>query len=89
MQNISTKNTYQNSNLEALEEVAQDRGFDSRIWGTFLQWKNINRTVKKGETGTRIIKPVEKKIVNQDGKKIEKLIVRRYTIFNLDQTKEV
>lgn len=89
MQNISTKNTYQNSNLEALEEVATELGFESRIWGTFLQWKNIGRTVKKGEKGTQIIKPVEKKIVNQHGKEIEKMIVRRYTIFNLEQTKEI
>lgn len=89
MKNINTQNIYQNSNLEALEEAAQAQGFDSRIWGTFLQWKNIGRTVKKGETGTKIIKPVEKKIVNQSGKDIEKTIVRRYTIFNLDQTKEL
>ena len=89
MKNISTKNTYQNSNLEALEEAAQAQGFESRIWGTFLQWKNIGRTVKKGEKGTQIIKPVEKKIVNQNGKDIEKTIVRRYTIFNLEQTTEI
>ncbi len=89
MQNIVTKNTYQNSNLEALEEAAENLGFQSRIWGTFLQWKNVGRTVKKGEKGTQIIKPVETKIINQNGKEIEKKIVRRYTIFNYEQTKEL
>jgi antirestriction protein ArdC len=89
MKNISSNATYQNTNLEALEETAADRGFESRIWGTFIQWKNIGRCVKKGETGTKIIKPVDKKIVTVDGKKIEKKVVRRYTIFNLDQTTEL
>jgi antirestriction protein ArdC len=89
MKNISTNNTYQNSNLEALEKAGTAFGFESRIWGTFLQWKNIGRTVKKGEKGTQIIKPVSKKIVNQNGKELEKNIVRRYTIFNLEQTAEI
>lgn len=89
MINISTKNTYQNTNLETLEETAQALGFESRIWGTYLQWKNEGRTVKKGEKGTKIIKLVKKQIVNQFGKDIEKKIVRRYTIFNFEQTKEL
>jgi antirestriction protein ArdC len=87
MKNLKTKSTVNNSSLEAMEALAQERGFNSRIWGTVLQWKNINRVVKQGETGTQIIKPVEKQMVNQDGKKLERLISRRYTIFNLDQTK--
>jgi len=89
MQNVSTNNTYQNFNLEALEETATALGFESRIWGTFLQWKNDGRTVKKGESGTKIIKLAKKQIVNQHGKDIEKKIVRRYTIFNFEQTKEL
>lgn len=89
MININSNATYQNSNLDALEEAAIECGFDSRIWGTFIQWKNIKRMVKKGAKGTQIIKPVTTKIFNKNGEKVEKLVVRRYTIFNLDQTKEL
>ena len=89
MKNISTNQTYQNTNLEALEEAALKCNYDSRIWGTFVQWKSVGRTVKKGEKGTEIIRVIERDILNVDGEKVERKIVRRYTIFNLEQTKEI
>lgn len=89
MKNVITQNTYQNTNLEALQEVAEERGYTAIIWGTFPQWKNVGRTVKKGEKGTVIIKVVKTKMINQQGEEVPKKVVRRYTIFNLEQTTEL
>ena len=47
--------SYRGVNILLLWSAAQDRNFDSSIWGTFNQWKSAGGHVKRGEKGTRII----------------------------------
>ena len=89
MFNVKTKNSYQGQNITKLEEAAEEQGFSSNVWGTFLQWKEAGRMVQKGQTGTRIIKVVDKKIYDAQGKETKKKVVKENSVFNLQQTKAI
>lgn len=49
--NVQTKRDYRGIAPLLLNVAAQEKGFQSKWWGTLFQWK---RQVKQGETGTKI-----------------------------------
>lgn len=62
-------------------------GFQSRWWGTYLQWKELKGQVRKGEKGTRVVfwRAVDKEINPNTGKPDRFFVMRSYVLFNLDQ----
>ena len=56
--NSQSGHIYSGINMLALW-LAQDRkGYDSCQWATYNQWKELEGQVKKGEKGTRVLRPV-------------------------------
>jgi len=68
----------------------EKRGYRSKWWGTFPQIKALGSSVRKGETGTRIIlwKPLSKTKTDTAGKEVEEqfFVMRQFTVFNVEQT---
>ena len=88
--NIVSQNYYDGKNQLNLAFVSEQKGYKSNEWGTFLQWKNLNRMVQKGEKSEPIIKPVRNtKLNSETGEEETKNGMKRYRVFNKDQTKEV
>ena len=78
-----------------LDLVAMSRGYTSRFWATFEQWKSLGAQVQKrpadckpGQWGTQVIfyKQIKKtKIENGEEKTDTFPVLRHYTVFNIDQ----
>ena len=91
---ISGRN-YTGINPILLNLVAMSRGYSSRFWATFEQWKSIGAQVQKrpadcqpGRWGTQIVfyKQIKKtKIENGEEKTDSFPIMRTFTVFNVDQ----
>jgi len=86
--NIKTGNGYEGKNQVDLMTQVKKAGYKSTKWGTFLQWKEKNRKIIKGEHGISIFKgfgtfgEIDKK-----GKtKTESRPLGFARIFNYDQT---
>jgi antirestriction protein ArdC len=81
--NVASKREYRGANIWLLSmNQAQ-----SNIWGTYNQWKEKGKQVKKGEKGTFVIfwKMLEKQ--NQESGKSENIPLIRYSnVFNEAQT---
>lgn len=90
MFNYITRNPYSGENVTMLLESMEENGFASEYFLTFLQAKKCGRTVKKGSTGTQIMKVVTKEILDREtGEKKKIKVPKRYTVFNLEQTEEL
>ena len=88
--NVISQNYYYGKNQLNLSFVSEQKEYKSNEWGTFLQWKNLKRMVQKGEKSEVIIKPVKNTILNsKTGEEETKNGMKRYRVFNKDQTKEV
>lgn len=88
--NIVSQNYYDGKNQLNLSFISEQKEYKSNEWGTFLQWKGLQRMVQKGEKSEVIIKPVRNTKINADtGKEETKNGMKRYRVFNKDQTKEV
>jgi antirestriction protein ArdC len=94
--NIASKRPYSGVNPLLLQLVAQHRGYQSQWWGTFNQWQSLGGRIMKrpadvppGHWGTRIVffRPVTKKTVTAEGDEATDkfLVLREFTVFNLDQ----
>ena len=85
---------YRGINVWLLALTAQDEGYTSPYWLTFKQAKTLGGSVRKGERGTKVVlwKPMPKKdaegkpVVGPTGKPESFMLIRQYTVFNLDQT---
>lgn len=84
--NAISKIAYKGNNQDTLEAARIKKNFYSREWLTFLQAKAIGRTICKGEQGVKLVKYMQ--IKDKKGKKMEKIYVRPFTVFNFLQTKE-
>ncbi len=91
---IETKNSYRGINPLVLSLTADVRGYTSRWWGTYQQWRSLGGQVKRrpkeiqsGEWGTTIVFyiPVKKMKVDRNGQeKVETIsVLRTSTVFNL------
>lgn len=84
--NIVTGKQYNGFNILALMLSRQNQRFTSGVWGTFLQWKSVGATIRKGQKGTSIVMFNRK--VDTDkatGEKVEKTYCGRCSVFNLSQ----
>lgn len=81
--NAITKVIYQGNNQDVLKAQKKIKGFESNEWVTFLQAKELNRKVKAGEKGVRLVKFSEEET---EGTKQARTFAKSFTVFNLDQT---
>ena len=94
--NYISKNAYNGKNQDFLTAQADAKDYNSNQWGTFMQWKSAKRMVQKGEKGVSICKPVKKflkdgesVLLDDKGKEQTKAVLKKYSVFNLEQTKEL
>lgn len=95
--NVVSKRNYTGINPLLLELDAMKKGFHSRYWATFNQWRQLGCSVMKrpdhvesGHWGTSVVlfRPFEKKTTDpktgeeKDGKFF---LMRTFTVFNADQ----
>lgn len=89
--NAVTGNAYRGANILALWLESLICGYTSNGWATYKQWQSIDAQVRKGETGTRLIRWVDKKVdpvadtpVGDEAKRSQ-LIPVAFTVFHLSQ----
>jgi len=94
--NAVSKRPYSGINPLLLELTAHQRGYQSRWWATFDQWKAHGLHVKArpsevqpGQWGTKIVfcKPLVKTVVNDEGQEENEkfFVLRTYCVFCADQ----
>ena len=90
--NALTKRAYRGVNPLVLNLAAMKKGFQSRFWATFNQWRSLGSTVKRGEHGTRIVfsVPMTRTARNRSGEDVEETfwMLRSFVVFNAEQCKE-
>lgn len=80
--NALTGAEYKGGNVVRLLTVAVERGYSAGDWAGFHQWRELGRTVRKGEKGTSGLTVIDLK--NDEGK--TKRGARGFTVFHYDQT---
>lgn len=91
--NVVSKKEYRGINTAILWMTAEECDFTSNVWGTFDQWKELKKSIKKGEKGTQVLffKPTKYtvEVKNDTGdtelEEHQSLICRYYTVFNKSQ----
>lgn len=90
--NAATGNAYRGGNILALWLEAITHGYTLSAWATYKQWQSIDAQVRKGETGTRLIRWVEKKrndntdtTTTDEDTAATRLIPVPFTVFNIAQ----
>lgn len=80
--NAITGNEYTGGN----EIILLSSGFIDQKWATYKQWKNAGFQVQKNECGTKL-----SRIVTVKDKKTgeDKRVPRFFTVFNIEQVKEI
>ena len=81
--NVKTKKPYRGFNHEELS----GGGYESNKWGTFLTWKDLGFSIKKGEKGFTCFHPTWKEYTDKDGETKVKSIRKYFTLFNEEQVK--
>ncbi len=89
--NIATGKEYEGKNQAELMGQIQKMNFKSVKWGTFLQWRDQNRKIVKGQHGISIFKGFGTfDEANKDGKlKTESRPLGFARVFNEDQTEAI
>lgn len=88
--NVSTGNRYQGVNILSLLCASLKKGYTSKHWGTFHQWKEIGAVVRKGEKASPVVfyKPMEREQANPETGEFERVktyVARLSWVFNADQ----
>ena len=87
--NLASGREYRGVNLFLLAMAALSRGHDAPWWLTFKQAQARGGTVRKGETGTRIVfwKLLKREELNAAGEaeEVKLPVLRFYTVFNAAQ----
>jgi len=85
--NAVTGNQYKGGNLIALWVLGED--FKSGYWATYKQWQSVDAQVRKGETGTRLIKwsplPCKDHGTDERCSNCGTMVPNVFTVFNADQ----
>ena len=88
----TTGNYYNGFNILALYIAGTDNGHPTAEWATYRQWATEGAQVRKGETGTQIVKwvPIKSKDANKpstNGEDEQKtaLVPKIYSVFNAAQ----
>lgn len=86
-QNARTGNLYHGVNVPVLWVYQLVDGYQSGIWATYKQWRDMGAQVKKGEKGAQIVFwkafDVEPEDDNQEAE--TRMFARYSTVFNADQ----
>ena len=90
--NPVTKNVYRGINPMILSMIAYKNGYSDTRWVTFKGAQTLNGTVRKGEKGTMVVfwKPLiveDKDRKDENGKPTKKkiMMLKTYTVFNVEQ----
>lgn len=84
--NAATKTSYSGINILALWSNAMRNNYQSHLYLTFKQCKDLGGNVMKGEKGVRIVKLLTFSKENDEGLKVKSgAALRAYTVFNIDQ----
>ncbi len=86
MINAATQNHYQGNNAQLCMRAMDAFNFSSEKFATFKQWRDLGRTVIKGQKGVTLKKMVKKTTYNTQGQPVQKLVPVPFTVFNIDQT---
>lgn len=82
--NVVSDKPYRGVNVWLLSLAAEANGWDSNLYGTFGQWRDLGGYVRRGQHGTRIVYwHVE--TVQEDQQEKRRFFCRTYIVFNLDQ----
>lgn len=84
--NFVSNKAYQGINVLILWGAAISRGYSSTCWMTYKQAAAAGGNVRKGERGTGIVfySPV-KKLDKKTGKETKYMLMKSYSVFNLNQ----
>ena len=82
--NALTQKEYQGGNVITL--LATEK--KEQVWATYRQWIKLGKQVQKGQKGTRLVKIVTVENL-QAGEKVTKQVPRGFTVFNIDQVKDI
>ncbi len=86
MINAATRNHYQGNNAQLCMRAMDAFSFTSEKFATFKQWRDLGRTVCKGQKGVTLKKMVKKTSYDTKGQPVVKLVPTSFTVFNIDQT---
>mgnify|MGYP000433392146 CR=1 FL=1 len=82
MFNFKTKKAYSGQNVATL----MGAGFTSEYWMTYKQAQEMGYQVRRGSTGERLMKVVEKEVLNKKTGKLEKKkLPKTFVVFNMEQ----
>ena len=101
--NASTGKTYRGGNALYLAATALERGYQDPRWATFKQINDLGGHVRKGEKGTQVVfadrhrvpvkddagQPVKDAEGRQQYEETGRTFMRRYTVFNVEQTRDL
>lgn len=89
--NIVTNKIYEGQNQLELNAYVKKNSYKSKKWGTFLQWRDLGKRIKKGEHGVHIFKGFgEFDGKNKEGKRITETRPLGFAnIFNEDQVENI
>lgn len=83
--NHITKETYTKNNLDILSDIQSSKSYKCNEWITYLQCKQVDRQVIKGEKGTKLVRVFFTDKNDTAGN--EKKAIKTFTVFNIEQTK--
>lgn len=88
--NKKTGREYDGGNVDTLEAVAASKEYSEHFWATFLQWKELGYSVKKGERGVKLARyGTTQKIDAKTGKAKQTGYRRAFVVFNAAQVERV
>ena len=90
MTNAKTHKQYDGGNVTMLEAVAQQRGYEFSEWATFLQWRDMGYSVRKGERGTKLARYGKMQTIDKKTGEAKQSGYRKaFTVFNVAQVERV
>ncbi len=89
--NPMSKSAYKGNNALLLETLKLTKGYNSNAWLTFNQIKELGGNIEKGSKSAPVVfysklKKTDEELA-KDGKNEYKFILKKYSVFNLDQVK--
>lgn len=87
--NASTHRPYRGVNVMMLWAVAAKKGYATRLWATYQQWRELGAQVRKGEKSTSVVfwKFFEEEDKGEDNERSHHkgVMARAYHVFNAAQ----
>ena len=85
---IATDNRYNGINILALWVSAENRGYETGLWGTYRQWAANDCQVRRGEKATTVVFYKEyddRNETDENGKPVKHRVARASPVFNAEQ----